>query len=210
MAALVRDDFTGSGNLAGRTPDGVNSGAWQDDNWWYGGSAGSDAVISGGRVNTTSASWGAKVPLAGNPSAAYVEVQTLIPTNSDWAGFALNRPTGAVNGVGVCCEVQRVNSTQVYVNLATLGTPSHTGTDNDTFTVASAANFVFRMEMNSTAVTVKLDGVQVLAITLNSAPAGGGAWFGVTSSSTDFEYFEAGDLVVPTFWTNFVGTREGL
>lgn len=208
---LLRDDFTGSGVLAGRTPDGVNSGAWVDDSWWTGGNSGTSTAINTGLLKTTPATgfWGAQVPLLGSPADAYIEanLRTSILDTAGTPSIGLRRAAGS--GVGVFCGFNQVDSTHINCNLAWNGTPSRTGTSTGTFVVANALNYIARMEVQGNAIRVYLNGTLVLSPTLNAAGVGGAAYIdnnGFNTATYSLDYVEAGSLVIPPsppFWTRY-------
>ena len=216
MTVLLRDDFTGSGTLSGRTPDGVHGGTWANDPYWWGGDIATSTSIAGGILTsaTVSAAWSGCIPLAGSPSDGYIEagiVQSALDTSCDaYLALRVNTSTGA----GVYCLFNAASATTVMVNLHRNGTPSTGVGSSGTYTVANALNFVARLEVSGLTASVYLNGTLVLAYTLTANTGGGLAEIQIDGASThplSFDYIEAGDLtapVVPIFWTSFVGSHE--
>jgi hypothetical protein len=217
----LRDDFTGSGALIGRTPDGPHSGVWVDAPNNYGSNPGTE-TISGGllTVNTGPASYiSATSPLAGSPADGYFEARILSNT-SDAGTVSLglrwqdNTPVNWFTGVLIECTA--ANPTTVSVDVRTGPSsddvPPSTGTVN--YTVANAADYIARLECEGTAVRLYLDGTLVFTGTQSEVVAGAAAFIYLSPSGTQavsVNYVEAGSLGAPdtpAFWTSFVSTHE--
>jgi len=194
MAVLVRDDFTGSGSIVGRTPDGVNGGNWSNDAGIYGGDA-SITTISSGICNTPSGfnTWGARLPVPGTPKDVVLEVGMRIAVNGDTGALAICR---AASGSGsIRCEIIRNSSTSIDVGLYFTG--SSTGSTYETVSVANASSFVVRLERSGLGLLVKINGTTALNVTLGTDLAGGDNFIGTTFSTVDFDYVQV-EGVVPS------------
>lgn len=216
MTILLRDDFTGSGSLAGRTPDGVSSGAWANDSWQQGGDIATATSISGGLLTTlggTSSSWGASAPLTGSPIAAYIEANIVCAAyDGGWTVQMGVCHTPSSNTFRGTIGVYQASSTEIQINYP-LG-PIVSG--SDLFTVANVNNVVIRAEVVGSSLKVYADGVFVFESTLTNPPlAGGGIYIDNNGNSNTsiprFAYVEAGTMappVIPPFWTQLRGARE--
>jgi len=213
VAVLLRDDFTGSGVLAGRTPDGVNAGAWADDNWFWGGSAATDTSVSTGFLRQTNAgaTYGASAPLAGSPADAYIEANLRASTNNGGGSvstisLALRRVPAS--STRVCCDFFVQNSTTVNVNIV--------GGASGDFTVTNALNYIARFEIVGAVAKAYLNGTLVLTSTLTGVTMTGGRAYidnnGNNNTAVNtVDYVEVGTLgtpVTPAFWTGFVASFE--
>ena len=148
MTVLLRDDFTGSGTLNARTPDGVNGGAWANENWQQGGTISSQTSISGGLLLTlggTSSAWGAYAPLTGNPLDSYIEAQiTCGGYDGGWTVQLATCHTLASSTFRAMIGVYQTSATEIQINYP-LG-PIVSG--NDVVSGINANNFVIRAEFS--------------------------------------------------------------
>jgi hypothetical protein len=220
--ALLRDDFTGSGTLIGRTPDGVNGGAWVDAPNVYG-SIPATGVIGSGVLSESGASAshyvGATAPLTGSPADAYIEarfVANLADPGRGTLGIRWIEGTPSGYATGLQLDLTTLDATharvQVVRNPSGIGMQPGGGYVN--YVVANGANYVARLEVQGTAVRLYLDGTLVWSGTQTEANAGGAAYVSLgpgTSAQVSFDYVEAGSLsapVIPAFWTALAGSRE--
>lgn len=199
---VLRDDFTGAGTLSGRSPDTLSTGPWQEDTWWLGdaGALGTIAKVQGGQLVTGAdggAHWsfGAGLPLPGNPLDVYLEARLRNNLQAGNTGFNAQMGVRRVpgSGAGVFCDFYISDATTVTATFASNGTPSRSYPDSGDFTVADSSNFVARIEARGSILQLFLDGVMVLEVTLNAPmTTGGGVW--ISGNPATFEYLEAGTL----------------
>jgi hypothetical protein len=202
---LLRDDFTGSGTLSGRTPDGVHSGVWVEDNFYLGSSPGDLALysaVTGGRLKTSSSStfFDSRIPLSGSPSDAYIETQLLGDGDGGSPGYGTNfwciglrKPAEGVR-YGIFLDFKRSALNSVYLNLATHDSPHISGTNSGVFTVANGADFKVRLEVQGLNVRVYLDGGLVLHGAFTVSVPGGDAYVEGNYSIGGMAYTEAGKI----------------
>jgi len=203
---LLRDDFTGSGTLLGRTPDGAHlAGAtWGNDNYYA--SVGSAAIgsITGGQVVGTGPfpSWGASIALENSPANVYIEARVL-PSSGNTIGLGVRRahPNSAESAIFVEFGCNAAG-TMAYVNINYNGSyflnpiPFPTGN----FAVANPFSYVARVEViglstdPSAKLRVKIDGLLVIQADIASTSTGGGAYIDAQSSTARMEYVEVGLL----------------
>jgi hypothetical protein len=221
---LLRDDFSGTGHVVGRTLDGVNAGAWVNAPNVYGSLTTSDSIASGllSEVGASATQYvGAYAPLTGAPADAYVEarfVANLADPGRGTLGIRWLEGTPSGYATGLQLDLTTLDATharvQVVRNPSGIGMQPGGGYVN--YVVANGANYVARLEVQGTAVRLYLDGTLVWSGTQTEASAGGNAYVSLgtgTSAQVSFDYVEAGSLaapVIPPFWTNLVGTREAL
>lgn len=214
MAVLLRDDFTGSGVLAGRLPDGVNGGVWVDEPRYAGGNAATQTVITGGLCKGTSgsANWGAQAALPGSPADAYIEAGIRV-TPGNTVGIAIRKsPVGS--GPGVFVEFGYDSPTTAYVNSGYNGSwlTGETPSGQVTPTVADPTNYVVRLETEGNEFRIYVDGTLVMNGEIRGPLIGGDIYLDGQFSSGGFSYVEAGTLgappAPPPFWTGYVLTSE--
>lgn len=210
MTVLLRDDFTGSGVLLGRTPDGVHSGNWTDDPWLNGGSS-INATISDDLLFSNNASWGARVPMEGDPLDAYVEVNVRNCSTFGAPVVAVRyRPD---TNQGVYLEYFRNSPGQIYLNLDLANRPYYAdgSTLYGTFEVPEDNNFVLRLEVTGNEVNVFLNDVICLnAAIVGNSDSGGGLYIGTYITTTQWGYVEAGSLSSPPTGAKIYKWNAGL
>ncbi|RZL88831.1 MAG: hypothetical protein EOP82_21685 [Variovorax sp.] len=209
MAVLLRDDFTGSGTLSGRTPDGVHTGTWTTASWYSDDAA--NATISGGNCGrTTSGSWGANITLPGSPADAYIEAGCLVSSGNS-VGLGI-RNQGTLGRFGVFAEFAYQSGTQVLVNTSYDGTNLSAETPGTSAIItATPSNFVGRIEVQGTTARFYVNSTLVITATIDTPATGGAAYIDAQFSTGKLSYVEAGDMalpVIPPFWTAFRDSRE--
>lgn len=206
MTVLLRDDFTGSGSIDGRTPDGVHTGTWADDSY-FGGAASNTNITGGELIPLTPFRFGASIAMAGSPTDAYIDVHLLTSDVTYPVGaktlIGLGTTIGS-NTTGVFCAFTRTDDGfgGHYLDLDL--TLRHSDFASGTTTLTGVAfaindgNFTVRLEVQGTAVSVLVDGAVQMVAVLNAPMAAGRAFIGAEFANTKFDYVQAGFLPVFT------------
>jgi hypothetical protein len=221
---LFRDDFTGSGTLAGRAPDGVDGGNWVNCNGI--GDASAASVGSGVLPLSSTVHWDAKGVMTESVQDCYVEVRlrkTGTPASYGNGGnlrltmrlntapFSTGWKTG---GVEIWIYANSATEIETYLSDTYLPVGFLTDSGYATHTVADASDVVVRMELVGTSMALYLNGVlaRTSEYTVPSDLAGGaGVYVANEYYQGNLEYIEAGSLaapVTPPFWTDFIGSYE--
>lgn len=204
MTVLLRDDFTGSGTLLGRTPDGVHTGTWSNDSY-FGGTASNTSITGGVLVPLPSYQFGASIALAGSPTNAYIEAALLTSDVTYPVGAKSVIGLGTTIGsaaAGVFCAFTRTTNVFGDTNLDLDLTYRHSdfasGTTSTSINLsAGSASFKVRLEVQGTAVLVYVNESRVMDAVLNAPMAAGRAFIGSEFADTTFDWVQAGFL--PTF-----------
>ena len=200
MTVLLRDDFTGSGSIDGRTPDGVHTGTWADDSY-FGGAASNTNITGGVLIPLTPFRFGASIDLAGSPTNAYIDAHLLSSDITYSVGAKTLIGLGSTIGsgaVGVFCSIRRAGATSFDLDLTIRHSDFASGTTTltgyDIGGASSMDDFRFRLEVQGTDVAVLVSGAYVMRAVLNAPMAAGRAFIGAEFADTTFGVVQAGAL----------------
>lgn len=207
MAALVRDNFTGSGTLSGRVPDTSGAEAW--------GEGDADApltngVISGDRLTMAGYGYNARMYVPSAPLNCYLELQFLSGVTG-WQSEVEFGMRGTYSeshryANANSFTVQRESATQVFLPWTPIYIPV------TSFTVANAGNVVIRFELEGDTQRIYLDGGLVSEVTqADKLKPSGDCFFIKCENNASFEYVEFGALSSPPVPTkSLVPVRFGV
>lgn len=223
MVTLLRDDFTGSGPLVNRTPDGVGSGVWtvsvptsypdapQVD--------GGVLKTGGGYPATTAIDWRGSIPVVSETERIYVEMRVRTFSSNGMPGG--NTVHLEVSSQSLVLQGTSSVSHSFDCNTSALMTPAipswmRVVSEKNTLDPSNRADFVVRYEFDGEEVRIFLDGLLWVRATKYMTGPCTGISVGQRSPPgyIGIEYVEVGDLptspLLPTrFGTPFFGSNAG-
>ncbi|MBS0453947.1 MAG: hypothetical protein JSS14_21815 [Proteobacteria bacterium] len=213
----LRDDFTGSGSVVGRSPDGADGGNWI--NVFWAGDATPATVASGTLALSNSLDWDAKAVMTQPATDVYAE--TRLTHTGGYTGcqlrlglrYNLDDWHGSPLATGQYVIVQPVNATRVDIYVPGI-VVKETGWQS--FTVPNANSIVARLELVGKFITIFLNGVpvrQTWYTDLSEVVSGQGIYVYNSTYGGQMDYIEGGMFaapVTPPFWTAFIGSHEAL
>lgn len=226
---IVRDDFTGSGNISGRTPDGGGLGPWADSTFPVSivpGLVGSGVFFLDDDSAPPDIQQHYGYTLLGEADAYVVGQGHLVASNTQTnsVSFGVRWNDGVPSGKasGVVLRLQNPGTGDTTVRMDVFARDQTTGNIVtlmflDTFTVADPVNVVARLECEGDDVRAYLDGALVWSGTQTNVTGPGGVYAALATSdktlNVNMGWIEAGSLGEPEppatdFWTSFVGTHE--
>jgi len=216
VTVLIRDDFSGSGYINGRAPDGVDAG-----NWVLVGGTNTNAEVAFAQMYVFG-TFNARV--AGPAADSYVQMEwvaggfgvpTVLQIGARWQN------SGGI-GSGVFLEFNKAGGDPHSAGTIRVGTRDAGGTITYPIGVTPVATgfgaspWLLRLELEGTAIRVYNRGGLIASGTQSVIAAAGDYYLASTTAfnateTAGLKSFEGGSLVAPVtppFWTSLTGSRE--